>query len=218
MNSKAPKKQDEKLNLGAPIGAPKYYYIKKLVDRNWVYFDKSGKETDIETVKRSKRKVYAYSAASDKIVIKAKKKPKKTRKKPQGKEVLLTSELYGYEVISKVTFNAANNRKNFFIFKGDTYEVTKQSTADFCLFFNEVHGEFFDKFNDLIPSPMLVLGYIEFKKNSIIDFDTIDVKSGNSELEGMDAKELAEEFEEIAQAVSAFKAFITRKIKTYFFS
>ena len=211
----AKKKQSENLNFGVPSGAPKFFFVRKFQKGEWIYFNSKGQEVTEEAVKRGKRKVYTYNATENKIIQKRKGKPQKNNK-PQKNEAALVTFIFGYSVISKVTENVDQNRLNFFTFKRNTYQISKDSTSLFLLMFNEIHGEFFNIFSEIIPSPILLLEYIEFKQNSIFNFDAIDLNSGNADFEGMELSDLKEEFEEVKNAVKKFRSFITRKIREYF--
>jgi hypothetical protein len=211
----AKKKPVENLSFGAPEGAPKFFFVRKFQKGEWIYFNSKGQQVTEEAVKRGKRKVYTYNATEKKIIEKRKGKPQKNNK-PQGKETALITFIFGYSVISKVTENQSDGINNFFTFKKNTYKISNESTSLFLLMFNEIHGEFFNIFGELIPSPILLLEYIEFKKNSIFNFDSIELNSGNEDFEGMELQDLSEEFDEVRKAVKKFRSFITRKIREYF--
>lgn len=220
---KASKKKP--INLGAPDGAPKIYFIRAFQktgegeDRKgkFRYYDRNGNEVSEEKVKRWKRKVYTYNFAEDKIIVPQKSKPQKQTKRPEeGVSDILQDSFFGYDVIKKVTTNAELGRKNYFQFKGKTYYISKGSTAMFCLFFSEIQGQFLEDFQEIIPSPVLLIDYIEFEKNSIFNLDSISFGSKNSDLEGVSEEDLSEEFDEVKKVVSKFRGYVTRKIKEYF--
>lgn len=233
------KKVNKNLKIeGAPKNAPSYFYIKAFKDKKWRFFTKAGKEVSEATVKRSKKKVYLYQKAL--VETKKGKQVKRTfvdkkdTKVKAGRKVkypvkksdeLLSTDIMGYEVVGKFLDQIDKNRKVYLKTFEDSFQFSKNSAPKFVMFFNEVHSEFFNLFKEKLTSPILFIGYTEFRLNVIFDFDNLDISVGSGDFQETKFSELSNEEIEMTSLVSAlsikralteFKKKVKNLSKTYF--